>query len=88
MRSPFLTVDAVAARYQCSTWTVHERARLEQIPHRKFAAGSSRLLFIPAELDQYDAGAELETIDLKGGGRIVRPLSIHSSVSLRETEGR
>ena len=72
--SPFLTVDAVAARYQCSTWTVHERARLEQIPHRKFAGGSSRLLFIESELSAHDDGAELETVPLRGGGRIVRPI--------------
>jgi hypothetical protein len=73
--SPFLTVDQVADRYRSSTWTIHERARLGAIPHRKFAAGSSRLLFIPAELDQYDAGAELETVPLRGGGRIVRPIN-------------
>jgi hypothetical protein len=71
--SPFLTVTDVAQRYQCSTWTIHERARLNLIPHKKFSAGSSRLLFVPAELDQYDAGAPLEVVDLKGGGRIVRP---------------
>lgn len=71
-KSPFLTVTEVAKRYRCSPWTIHERARLCSIPHRKFSAGSSRLLFVPAELDQYDAGADLETIDLKGGGRIVR----------------
>jgi hypothetical protein len=73
-KSPFITVSDVASRYQCSSWTIHERARHGLIPHRKFSAGSSRLLFVPAELDLYDAGAELEGIDLKGGGRIVRPL--------------
>lgn len=73
-KTPFLLVDDVATRYQCSAWTIHERARLCAIPHRKFAGGSSRLLFIESELSAFDNGADLQTIDLKGGGRIVRPL--------------
>jgi hypothetical protein len=72
--SPFILVADVAARYHCSEWTIHERARLGQIPHRKFAGSGSRLLFVPADLDAYDAGVPLERIDLPGGGRIVRPV--------------
>jgi hypothetical protein len=73
--SPFILVADVAARYHCSEWTIHERARLGQIPHRKLAGSGSRLLFVPADLDAYDAGALLERIDLPGGGRIVRPIA-------------
>lgn len=73
MTSPFLLVDEVAARYRLSAWSIHERARLGLIPHRKLAAGSSRLLFIPEELTACENGAPLEVLELPGGGRVVRP---------------
>jgi hypothetical protein len=73
-RSPFLLVPDVAARYHVSAWTVHERARLRLIPHRKLAGSGSRLLFVPADLDAYDEGAALDVRELPSGGRIVRPL--------------
>jgi hypothetical protein len=72
--SPFLLVPDVAARYRCSEWTIHERARLGLIPHRKLAGAGSRLLFVPADLDAYDDGAALDVQELPGGGRIVRPV--------------
>jgi hypothetical protein len=71
--SAFLRVGDVAARYGTSTWTIHERARLGLIPHRKLAGGSSPLLFLDAELTAYENGAELEVTETAAGGRVVRP---------------
>ena len=71
--APFLLVEAVAARYHCTVWTIHERARLGQIPHRKLAGGGSRLLFIPSELTACENGAELEVTETASGGRVCRP---------------
>ena len=73
--SPFLRVSEVAARYGFSSWTIHEKARLGLIPHRKLAGGSSPLLFIDAELTAYENGAELEVTETPGGGRVVRPIA-------------
>jgi hypothetical protein len=71
--TPFLLVDDVATRYRISPWSVHERARHGQIPHRKLAGGCSRLLFIDAELTAWENGAELLTIETSSGGRVCRP---------------
>jgi hypothetical protein len=71
--SPFLRVNGVAARYGCSTWTVHERTRANSIPHRKLAGGSSPCLFVLADLERWENGMPLEVVELPSGGRIVRP---------------
>jgi hypothetical protein len=71
--SPFLRVDQVAARYQVSSWAIHEKARLGLIPHRKLAGGCSPLLFIPAELVAYENGAQLVVTSTPAGGRVCRP---------------
>lgn len=73
--TPYLLVGEVAARYRCSVWTIQQRAKAGTLPHRKFAGGSSRLVFIPAWLDAYDAGAALEVTETPGGGRVVRPIT-------------
>jgi hypothetical protein len=73
-KSPYLTVEPVAARYHASPRTIRERARLGQVPHLR-QSYSRRLLFLPHELDAFDAGAELETVNLPGGGRRVRIVS-------------
>jgi excisionase family DNA binding protein len=70
--SPYLNVEAVAALLGCSTRTVHERARLGEIPHRK-PSGARRLLFLESELRAWLDGCELETQMLSRGGRVVRP---------------
>jgi len=70
--SPFLFVEDVAERERCSTRTIHERARLGEIPHLK-RPGSRRLLFREDWLAAYDDGAQLEVVDQPRGGRIVRP---------------
>ncbi|HEY2374264.1 MAG TPA: hypothetical protein VGH82_17220 [Gaiellaceae bacterium] len=57
-----------------SEWQVREFARTGRIPHRK-PAGTNRLLFLAAELDQWDDGAPLEIRRLPKGGRVVVPAS-------------
>jgi hypothetical protein len=71
-RSPYLLVEDVAARHRCSVRKVHELTRTEAIPHRRLPR-SRRCLFLKAELEAWEAGAELEVRELAGGGRIVRP---------------
>jgi excisionase family DNA binding protein len=70
--SPYLTVEDVAELLACSKRTVHERARLGEIPHRR-PSGARRLLFVEAELRAWIDGAELERVELPRGGRVVRP---------------
>jgi len=50
----------------------HELTRLAEIPHRKLP-GSRRCLFVVSDLEQWEAGCELEVAELARGGRIVRP---------------
>ena len=69
-KSPYLLVEDVAARYHSSPRTIRERARLGQVPVLR-PSYSRRLLFLSHELDLFDAGAELEFIQLPGGGRRV-----------------
>lgn len=69
--SPYLLIDDVAERLHVARSTVHEWARLGVIPHRKLPR-SRRLLFLPADLEAWESGAELETIE-RDGGRVVRP---------------
>jgi hypothetical protein len=69
---PYWTTDEVANRYGLSLRSVHELTRLRKIPHRVLPH-STRILFEPAWLEQWQDGAELETFDLPNNGRIVRP---------------
>jgi Helix-turn-helix domain len=71
--TPFLIVEDVAARLRCSVRRVHELTRCRAIPHRRLA-GSRRCLFRMDELEAWEDGAPLETVELPGGGRIVRPI--------------
>jgi excisionase family DNA binding protein len=68
----FLITSDVAARLRCSLRTVHELTRVNQIPHRRLA-GSRRCLLRTDELEAWENGASLKTLDLANGGRIVRP---------------
>jgi excisionase family DNA binding protein len=68
----YLVVESVAERLHVSTRVVHELTRNKSIPHRKLP-GMRRVLFVEAELEQWENGAELEVVDLRDGGRIVRP---------------
>lgn len=71
-RSAFLMVEDVAALLGCSRRTVHERARLGEIPHRRPPA-ARRLLFLESEIRAWLDGAHLERLELPRGGRVVRP---------------
>jgi len=70
--SPYLHVEDVAGLLGCSIRTVHERARLGEIPHRR-PPGARRLLFLESELQAWIDGAALEHVELPRGGRVVRP---------------
>jgi excisionase family DNA binding protein len=70
--SPYLVAEEVAERLRCSLRTIHELTRLRQIPHRRLP-GSRRCLFLPVELEAWENGAALETVELRQGGRVVRP---------------
>jgi hypothetical protein len=70
--SPYLLVEDVCARLHVKPRTVHEWTRLREIPHRKLP-GSRRCLFLEAELVAWEAGAQLEVVNLPRGGRVVRP---------------
>jgi predicted DNA-binding transcriptional regulator AlpA len=67
-----LVVEDVAHKYGISRRTVHEYTRRDAIPHRVLPGGR-RCLFEPEALQAWEDGAELERVDLHGGGRIVRP---------------
>jgi predicted DNA-binding transcriptional regulator AlpA len=67
----FLRSDEVAVLLRCSVRTVHELTRRRAIPHRK-APATRRCLFIEHEVRAWLDGAQLETIDLGEGGRVVR----------------
>lgn len=69
----YLTVEDVAGRMGVSVRTVHERTRRGEIPHR-ILPHSRRCLFEQQWLEMWADGAELERVDLAGGGRIVRPV--------------
>ena len=74
--SPYLTVEDVAELLGCSKRTVHERARLGEIPHRRPPA-ARRLLFLESELRAWIDGAPLELVELPRGGRVIRPAAPH-----------
>lgn len=69
-------VEAVVKRYDSvySRWTIYDYARRGLIPHRK-PPGTRQLVFIDSELDEWEDGCELEVIQLRDGGRVVRPVN-------------
>jgi excisionase family DNA binding protein len=69
-----LHTDEVAEWLGCSKWTVNEKARKGEIPHRK-VPGFRPLIFYVEELAEWIDGAPLEVTVLKGDGRIVRPVA-------------
>ena len=83
-RSPYLTVAEVAERLRCSTRSVHELTRRRRIPHRRLPGGR-RCLFLAAELEAWEAGAALETLERPEGGRIVRPVPSPDIPAARRT---
>jgi hypothetical protein len=67
---PFLVVEEVAERYRTSVKSIHDRTRTNRIPYVK-RDGFRRLLFPLADLEAWDAGAELVIVGLPDG-RAVR----------------
>lgn len=72
-RSPFLKIEAVAERYGLSLRSIGEMTRRCEIPHRKLSGGSSPCLYLPAELEAWENGAEMIVTHKPNGGRVVRP---------------
>jgi Helix-turn-helix domain len=70
--SPYLLVEDVAERLHCHKRSVHELTRTASIPHRRLP-GTRRCLFLVADLEAWERGAELEVKELAGGGRVVTP---------------
>jgi excisionase family DNA binding protein len=73
--SPYLVVEEVAERLRCSTRKVHELTRTGAIPHRRLP-GSRRCLFLEAELEAWESGAQLDIRELGEGGRLVVPRTV------------
>ena len=74
MTSPFLRAEEVAARYGVSKNTVYVWTTNNRIPHRRLP-GSRGVLFVPADLERYEAGCKLEVRLLDGGGKAVVPVA-------------
>jgi excisionase family DNA binding protein len=72
----FLTVEEVAERYRTSVKAIHDRTRTNRIPFLK-RDGFRRLLFPVAELEAWDAGAQLEVVELPDG-RAVRAQTVRN----------
>ena len=72
-KSPYIGVPEVAERLQVSERAVYELTRTSAIPHRRLQ-GTRRCLFLVDELEQWEAGAELQVIEPPRGGRVVRPI--------------
>ena len=73
MTSPFLRVRDVALRYHVAEGTVYSWTSRDRITYRKLA-GSRGVLFVPADLERFEAGAALEVRETQGGGKVVIPL--------------
>jgi hypothetical protein len=71
--SPYLSTTDVAARYHTVPKIIRERVAEGRLPYFR-PAGTRRLLFIPAHLDAFDAGAKLERLTLPNRGECVRPV--------------
>ncbi len=71
MKRHFLTTQEAAELLRRSVVTVQRQAHAGRLPHVR-RGGTRRLLFVPAEIESYMAGAELERLELPDGGRIVR----------------
>jgi len=69
----YLHSEDVADLYGISLRKVREMTRLHQVPHRVLPHGR-RCYFDPADLQAWADGAQLETVSLPAGGRIVRPI--------------
>ena len=73
--SRHVLIEQVADDRGVSRRTVHRWAEHGLIPHRKLPR-MRRLLFSEEDLAAWEDGAELETVELPGGGRLVRPKQV------------
>lgn len=69
-----LHVEDVAKLLGASRSSVQERAARGLIPNRRLPK-TRRIIFVRDDLDAWLSGAELETIPLACGGRVVRPIA-------------
>jgi hypothetical protein len=74
----FLTVEETAERYRTSVKSIHDKTRTNRIPYLK-RDGFRRLLFPLADLERWDAGAELELVTLPDG-RAVRAQTVRKAL--------
>jgi hypothetical protein len=65
-------LDRDQPTYHRSPRSIGELVSKRAIPHLRHG-GTRRVLFVPAELDAWDKGAELEELKLANGSRRVRP---------------
>jgi excisionase family DNA binding protein len=71
MSARYLTTEEAAGVLRCSLRTVQQLVADCSLPHRKLP-GMRRVLIAPDELAAYMDGADLETVELPRGGRVVR----------------
>ena len=71
--SPFLRVKDVAERYGVAPGTIYSWTCKNRLPYLKLP-GSRGLLFVPADLERFEAGAALEVKETQGGGKVVVPV--------------
>jgi excisionase family DNA binding protein len=82
----YLVVEEVAEQLRCSPRTIHELTRTRAIPHRRLPR-TRRCLFDREELAAWlSTGGELETIELRDGGRIVRIAQKPATLRLAASE--
>lgn len=68
-----LTIEEVAASQRRSVRALYEATRAHTIPFTRLP-GSRRCLFDRQDLDAWEAGADLEVVDLPRGGVRVKPV--------------
>jgi excisionase family DNA binding protein len=74
--SPYISVEEAAQRLGRSERTIRELCRTKKLPHRKWAAGSSPIMLIPAELDRWGDGAPVVDVTPPNHpGRIVKTVT-------------
>lgn len=76
------TVEEIAPELSMSTWTLSEACRRGQFPHVKLPH-RRRILIDRRQVAAMFEGAQLETVRLAGGGRIVRTVTVSPARSAR-----
>jgi hypothetical protein len=71
----YLTAEEAAQFTRRGLRAIQQLTSQRAIPHRK-QPGTRRVLYPARELEQWIDGADLETIELAGGGRVVKPVAL------------